>query len=198
MLKRPVRSEDGFTLLEMIVVLFLLVAMLGIVIPRIDLNDDLAATGRKFIGTLRTLQGIAMSTQKPIKLYLDLDQNRYWAVTMEEKEEKSLPDAAWASPRIFPETIRLAEASSGSIKRTAGRLDLMLYPNGRIDEAILYLADTGNNILAIIVEPATGAIRTSDQRVEFQRLASIPDRVKPLLIPAATVAAGSQAGLLKP
>lgn len=192
------RNEDGFTLLEMIVVLFLLVAMLGIVIPRIDLNDDLAATGRKFIGALRTLQGIAMSTQKPVKLYLDLDQNRYWAVTMEEKEEKSLPDAAWASPRIFPETIRLAEASSGSIKRTAGHLDLMLYPNGRIDEAILYLADTSNNLLAIIVEPATGAIRASDQRVEFQRLASIPDRVKPLLIPAATVAAGSQTGLLKP
>ncbi|MCC6140996.1 MAG: hypothetical protein IT389_10335 [Nitrospira sp.] len=199
MLKTPASGEGGFTLLEMIIVMFLLVAMLGIVIPRIDLNEDLASTGRKFIGTLRTLQGMAMSAQKPIKLYLDLDQGQYWAVTMEEKEEKSLPDAAWAAPRLLPETIRLAEASSGSIKRTAGRFELMLYPNGRIDEAVLHLTDAGNNVLAIVVEAATGAIRTSDQRVEPQRLAfSIPERVKPLLIPTATVPAGNQPGLPKP
>lgn len=192
------RSTLGFTLLEMIIVMFLLVAMLGIVIPRINLSDDLASTGRKFIGALRTLQGIAMSTQKPVKLYLDLDQGQYWAMTSEEKEEKPLPDAAWATPRLFPESIRLAEVSSGSIKRTAGRFDLMLYPNGRIDEAVLHLTDASNNVLAIVVESATGAIRTSDERIEPQRLASIPDRVKTLLIPTATVAAGNQAGLVKP
>ena len=199
----PLRScrasgTDGFTLLEMIIVMFLLVAMLGIVIPRINLSDDLASTGRKFIGALRTLQGIAMSTQKPVKLYLDLDQNQYWAMTIEGKEEKPLPDAAWAAPHTLPDTIRLADASSGSIKRTVGRLDLMLYPNGRMDEAVLHLTDASNNVLAIVVESATGAIRTSDERIEPQRLASIPDRVKPLLLPTATVAAGGQAGLAKP
>ena len=99
MLKKPASGTDGFTLLEMIIVMFLLVAMLGIVIPRIDLSDDLGSTGRKFIGSVRTLQGIAMSTQKPVKLYLDLDQGQYWAMTIEGKEEKPLPDAAWAMPR---------------------------------------------------------------------------------------------------
>lgn len=192
------RSARGFTLLEMILVLFVLVAMLGIVIPRINLDPDLASTGRKFIGSLRTLQGIAMSTQKPVKLYLDLDQSRYWALTIDGNEEKSLPDAAWATPRLFPETIHLADAASGSVKRTAGRLDLMLYPNGRMDDAVLHLTDTSHNVLAIVVESATGAIRTSDERIEAQRMASIPDRVKPLLIPTATAAAGNQAGALKP
>lgn len=198
MLKTSASSDSGFTLLEMIIVMFLLVAMLGIVIPRVNLTEDLASTGRKFIGAVRTLQGIAMSTQKPVKLFLDLDQNQYWAMTVEGKEEKHLADAFWATPRQFPETIRLAEASSGSVKRTTGRLDLMLYPNGRIDEAVLHFSDAGNNVLAIVVEGATGAIRTSDERIEPQRLASIPDRVKPLLVPTATMAAGNQAGLLKP
>lgn len=192
------RSTNGFTLLEMIIVMFLLVAMLGIVIPRVNLDEDLASTGRKLIGGLRTLQGIAMSTQKPVKLYLDLDQNQYWAMAIEGKEEKPLPDAAWATPRMLPDTIRLAEASFGSVKRTAGRVDLTLYPNGRIDEAVLHLTDARNNVLAIVVESATGAIRTSDERIEPQRLASIPDRVKTLLIPTATVASGNQAGLPKP
>lgn len=185
----PRASRDGgFTLLEMIIVMFLLVAMLGIVIPRINLDEDLASTGRKFIGGLRALQGIAMSTQKPVKLSLDLDQGRYWAMSIDGKEEKHVPDAAWATPRMLPESIRLTDASSGSIKRTAGRLDLMLYPNGRMDEAVLHLTDAGNNVLGIMVESATGAIRTSDVRIEPPRLAAIPDRVKTLLVPSATVA----------
>lgn len=198
MLKTSASSDGGFTLLEMIIVMFLLVAMLGIVIPRVNLTEDLASTGRKFIGTLRTLQGVAMSTQRPVKLFVDLDQNQYWAMTVEGKEEKHLADAFWATTRQFPDSVRLAEASSGSFRRTSGRVEIMLYPNGRIDEAVLHFSDTGNNVLAIVVEGATGAIRTSDERIEPQRLASIPDRVKPLLVPTATVAAGNQAGLLKP
>lgn len=194
----PVPAANGFTLLEMMIVMFLFAAMLGIVIPRIHLGDDLGATGRKFIGSLRTLQGIAMSTQKPVKLYVDLDRSLYWAMTFEGKEEKPLLDASWATPRTLPETIRLADASSGSVKRTSGRLDLMLYPNGRIDEAVLHLTDAGNNVLGIVVEPATGAIRASDERIDGQRAAPIPDRVKVLLAPAATVAAGNSAGTFRP
>ena len=36
--------------------MFVFLAMLGIVVPRINLDDDLASTGRKFIAVLRTLQ----------------------------------------------------------------------------------------------------------------------------------------------
>lgn len=191
-------TESGFTLIEIIIVMFLFVAMLGIVVPRMNLEDDLAATGRKFIGALRTLQGIAMSTQKPVKLYLDLDQNKYWPMTFEGKEEKLLLDAAWATPRTLPESIRLADVSSGSTKRTSGRFDLTLYPNGRIDGAVMHLTDTNNNVLGIVVESATGAIRTSDERIEPQRAAPIPDRVKQLLMPTVTVASGSSSGPFKP
>lgn len=193
-----VDSESGFTLIEIISVMFLFVAMLGIVVPRINLNDDLASTGRKFIAVLRTLQGIAMSTQKPVKLYLDLDQNKYWPMTYEGKEEKPLLDAAWATPRSLPESIRLADAASGPVKRTSGRFDLTLYPNGRIDGVIMHLTDAANNVLGIVVESSTGAIRTSEERIEPQRAAPIPDRVKQLLMPAATGATGSSPGFFKP
>ena len=191
-------SESGFTLIEIIIVMFLFVAMLGIVVPRINLDDDLGSTGRKFIAVLRTLQGIAMSTQKPVKLYLDLDQNKYWPMTYEGKEEKPLLDAAWATPRVLPESIRLADAASGPVKRTSGRFDLTLYPNGRIDGVVMHLTDTANNVLGIVVESSTGAIRTTNERIEPQRAAPIPDRVKQLLMPAASGAAGGSSGLFKP
>lgn len=191
-------SAAGFTLLEMMIVMFLLVAVLGIVIPHVDLGENLASTGRKLIGSLRTLQGIAMSSQKPVKLYLDIDKNTYWAMTLEGKEEKPLLDAAWIAPRSLPETIRFTDITTGENKRQSGRIDLMLYPNGRIDRAILHLTDTGNNILGIALESATGAIRTSDERIEPQRLPALPDRVKTLLTPSSTIAAGGIPGSFRP
>jgi len=189
--------ESGFTLLEMMIVMFLLVAVLGIVIPRVNIDDDLGSTGRKLIGTVRSLQGIAMSTQKPVKLYMDMDQNTYWAKTLEGKEERPLSDATWATLRSLPGAIRFADISAGSMKRQSGRIDFMLYPNGRIDSMILYLTDTGNNILGIAVESTTGAIRASDERIEPQRRQTIPDRVKTLLTPSTTIAAGGTPGSIR-
>lgn len=194
----PAPASNGFTMLEMMLVMFLLVAVLGIVIPQVNLGDNLVSTGRKLIGALRTLQGIAMSSQKPVKLYLDIDRNTYWAMTLEGNQEKPLLDASWAAPRSLPDSIRFADIAAGPVKRQSGRIDLMLYPNGRIDPAILHLTDTGNNTLGIAIESTTGAIRTSDERIEPQRPQTIPDRVKTLLTPATTVAAGGRVGTARP
>jgi chemotaxis signal transduction protein len=45
----------------------------------------------------------------------------------------------------------------------------------------MHLVDARNNILAIAIEPVTGAIRMSDERIEPPRPLTIPDRVRPLL-----------------
>ena len=51
---------------------------------------------------------------------------------------------------------------------------------------------------ASAVDPTTGAIKTSDERIEQQRILAIPDRVKSLLVPTTTVAANTTSPLLKP
>jgi len=178
------RSSEGFTLIEMLIVLFLLAGVLAIVLPRVVIGEDLSSTGRKFIGTLRTLQGLASTGQKPVKLYLDLDQGTYWARVVDGKEEKLPLDAAWATPRSLPETIRFSEISVRQDKRTYGRIDLSFFPNGRIDPVTVYLTDRSNNLLVLTVDSLTGAIRTSEERIDPLRNKPIPDRVRTLLRPA--------------
>ncbi len=178
-------SSAGFTLLEMLIVLFLLGGVLALVIPRIVIGEDLSSTGRKFIGTLRSLQGMAATTQKQVKLYLDLDRGTYWAMVVDGREEKRPLDATWATPLSLPESIRFTEVSVGFTKRTYGRADLSFFPNGRIDPATVYLTDAGNSLLGLAVDPLTGRIRTSDQRFDLTRARPIPDRVKILLQAAA-------------
>ncbi len=174
-------ATAGFTILEIILVLFLLVGLLGIVLPRISLEENLGSVGRRIVGTVRSLQSLAMSTQKTVRLYVDMDRGAYWPVILDGNQEKVPTDATWASPLNLPETIRFSDILVGQGKKESGRVDLFFYPTGRVDPATMHLVDASNNILAIAIEPVTGAIRMSDERIEPPKPLTIPDRVRPLL-----------------
>ncbi|MDP2381371.1 MAG: hypothetical protein Q8N00_01055 [Nitrospirota bacterium] len=174
-------ATAGFTILEIILVLFLLVGLLGIVLPRISLEENLGSVGRRMVGTVRSLQGMAMLTQKTVHLYVDLDRGIYWPVILDGNQEKVPTDATWATPLNLPDTIRFSDILASQGKKETGRVDLFFYPTGRIDPMTMHLADKNNNILAIAIEPVTGAIRMSDERIEPSKPLTIPDRVRPLL-----------------
>jgi hypothetical protein len=178
---KGIQASTGFTILEIILVLFLLVGLLGIILPRISLEENLGSFGRKMVGTVRSLQSLAMSTQKTVHLYVDIDRGMYWTMILDGDQEKLPTDPAWVIPLTLPETIRFLDILMGQERKAAGRVDLFFYPTGRIDPATMHLVDTNNSILAIAIEPVTGAIRTSDERIEPPKPLLIPDRVRPLL-----------------
>jgi type II secretory pathway pseudopilin PulG len=183
----PLRASTGFTILEILIVLFLLVGLLGIVLPRISMEENLGSVGRRMVGTVRSLQSLAMSTQKTVRLYVDIDRGVYWPMILDGNQEKAPIDAAWTTPLNLPAAIRFSDILAAQEKKTSGRVDLSFYPTGRIDPATMHLVDSRNNILAIAIEPVTGAIRMSDERIEPPRPLVILERVRPLL---KTTAAG--------
>ena len=171
----------GFTILEIILVLFLLVGLLGIILPRISMEENLGSVGRKMVGNVRSLQSLAMTTQKTVHLYLDIDRGVYWSMILDGSQEKLPGDPAWGTPLKLPETIRFSDILVSQGRKESGRVDLFFYPTGRIDTATMHLMNERNDILAIAIEPVTGAIRLSDERIEPPRMLVIPDRVKILL-----------------
>jgi type II secretory pathway pseudopilin PulG len=175
------RSSAGFTILEIIIVLFLLVGLLGIILPRISWEENLGSVGRKMVGNVRSLQHLAMSTQKTVHLYVDIDRGAYWSMILDGNQEKVPSDPAWLTPLTLPDTIRFTDILVSQGKKESGRVDIFFYPTGRIDTATMHLMNERSNILAIAIEPVTGAIRMSDDRIEPPRLLVIPDRVRALL-----------------
>jgi prepilin-type N-terminal cleavage/methylation domain-containing protein len=175
------RAPQGFTILEIIIVLFLLAGLLGIVLPRISLDENLASVGRRMVGTVRSLQSLAMTTQKTVRLYVDIDRGVYWPMILDGNQEKIPIEAAWATPLNLPANIRVSDILVIQGKKELGRVELSFYPTGRIDPATMHFVDARNNILAIAIEPVTGAIRMSDERIEPPRALTIPDRVRPWL-----------------
>ena len=101
-----------------------------VVLPRISLDEDLSSTGRKLIGVLRTFQGLAATSQQPVKLYFDLDQGTYWMMMVEGKEERLPLDPAWKTPRSLPESIRLTEVSIGQTNIFPGESTSPFLPTG--------------------------------------------------------------------
>ncbi len=177
----PRPAPNGFTILEIIFVLFLLASLLGLIIPRISLGDTLGSVSRKWVATLRAMQDLSMSNQKIVRLYLDLDQNRYWPMVIDGNQEKPPLDPRWAAPLELSDSIRFSDVQVGTTRKSTGRVDLAFYPNGRIDPSAMYLTDGGTNLLGIAVDPVTSTIRTTDQRLDTQRPWTIPDRIKVLL-----------------
>ena len=184
---RACLATAGFTILEIIIVLFLLVGLLGIVLPRISLDENLASVGRRIVGTVRSLQGMAMLTQKTVRLYVDMDRGAYWPMILDGNQEKVPTDPTWSTPLNLPESIHFSDILVRQGEKGSGRVVLFFYPTGRIDPATIHLVDASNNILAIAIEPVTGAIRMSDERIEPLKLLTIPDRVRPLLETAGAV-----------
>ena len=178
---RAAHGAAGFTILEIILVLFLLVGLLGIILPRISWEENLGSVGRKMVGNVRSLQHLAMSTQKTVRLYVDIDRGAYWPMILDGSQEKVPSDPAWLTPLTLPDTIRFSDILVTQGKKESGRVDIFFYPTGRIDTATMHLMNERNDILAIAIEPVTGAIRMSDDRIEPPRLLVIPDRVRALL-----------------
>jgi type II secretory pathway pseudopilin PulG len=184
------RSPRGFTILEIIVVLFLLVGLLGIILPRISLEENLGLVGRKMVGTVRSLQTLAMVKQKTLRLYLDIDRGVYWLMILDGDQEKvPIDDPTWATPLNLPATIRFSDILVGQVTKSSGQVTLSFYPTGRVDPMAMHLVDAHNNLLAIAIEPVTGAIRMSDERIVPPPPIplAILDRVKPLLKTAEVV-----------
>jgi prepilin-type N-terminal cleavage/methylation domain-containing protein len=186
-----VRDNNGFTLLEMIIVLFLLGGLLSLIIPRISIGDSLGSVVRRWVGALKSFQDMAVATQKTVRLHVDLDRGMYWPMVLDGNQEKIPLDATWATPISLPESIRFADFQVGTERKESGRVELFFYPNGRIDQATMHLADT-NNIMGVLIEPVTALIRVTDQRIDPPKPWTIPDRIRPLLQAGST---GSQVSL---
>ncbi len=75
-----VASRAGFTLIEIVVSLFIVGLILGVVISRMDtmLSWDMKAASNKMASTIRYLYNKAATEGLYIRLVLDLEEQAYW------------------------------------------------------------------------------------------------------------------------
>ncbi|MBI4446503.1 MAG: GspH/FimT family protein [Acidobacteria bacterium] len=141
-LSRSRRDSNGFTLLELLVVLILLAASAAVVMPSLTRGMqgiELEASARDLVTRLKQARSQSISTQKTVRMIL---RERDYVLASEYGEELkkySLP-------------------SEISIELDKGELPLTLsfYPNGRSHSSEFEVKNSEGRALSVTVDPVTG------------------------------------------
>lgn len=145
------RRNQGFTLLELMIVLTISVLALTVVAIRIGSGDQstkLMITARDLASAMRYAHGQALLTHQPVAVVINLDDNSYRI--SEQERIYSFPEAIEVSLEIAEEEFAKGEGGIrffGDGSSTGGRVTLQW----------------GAQLLRVDVNWITGAVRISDE-----------------------------------
>lgn len=144
----PAASEQGFTLLELVVVLALLALMMGLVIPSMHgawRREQDRASLRQLLTTLRTARSVAATRHQRVRVFLDLAAGRY-----------QLEGSSRAGD--LSRNFRLGDAHLVWVDREARQGYIAFYGDGTSSGGYLAVKDRGGQGQIIDVEIITGKV----------------------------------------
>jgi prepilin-type N-terminal cleavage/methylation domain-containing protein len=167
-----VKSRQGFTLLELIIVCVLITISLAFSLPSFRqalVIDQLAASSRKVIALIREVRLLAAQEQQPYLIHFDLDRKKIWYqpdIPGSEKEKQQINP--W--PGIeFPAPIRLQDIQTATTeKKQGGAVALWINKQGYMEQTILHLADDQNNIISLVISPFLSTIKAHDTYINLE------------------------------
>lgn len=162
-------QPDGFTLLELLVVISLMSIMLVLTVPRFHNTlflDETKTASRWLIGKVRALKEAAIRDQKQHTLHIDLDTERFWE-TDESMSTEALESAALNADPL-PDGLKIADIEypiRGKIN--SGQTDITFYKNGYSDKALIHLQDD-EEYVSFLIEPFLSEITRYETYASFE------------------------------
>jgi len=162
-------SPGGFTLMELMVVMFLMTIVMAVAVPRLGegmLQDPQKHLNRWMVNTVRTLRAMAMEKQAIQILVLDLDEQRMW-VADAQMDEMAM---AAASEKAFqlPGSIKLVGVAFPDADRiSSGTVTLQFYPSGYADQALVHAEYDDNIRFSYKIEPLLPKVKLLEQWVTY-------------------------------
>ena len=152
---RAGRLETGFTLIEMVAALVLIMLLLGLTAPHLMTTLDRIESDssvRKMVSMLASARSQAIAEKTSLVFQGDLDQNQYWISDPRTEESSDLVQ--------LERTIQLREFDDGEASFREGIFSITFYPMGNTSGGTILLepsnpdADAPSFLLTI--DPVTG------------------------------------------
>lgn len=155
--KARVNNASGFTLIEMIVVVFLIGIMLSLSIPSLRgtfFTDPLKATTRNIIGLVGGLRDQAVRSQQPYLLHFSRLENRLWYEkdgSTEAKEDQQNPPP---NQLLLPDSVKIAGLwMAGDERSTIDNEVVWISKQGYLEQTVIRIEDLAGNHLNIRFHP---------------------------------------------
>lgn len=167
-------NQQGFTLLELIIVCLLITVSLAFSVPNLRqalVVDQLAANSRKVMALIKEVRNLAAQKQQPYLIYFDLDRKKIWyqqdvPALKEEKKHENHPH-----PSIqFPPSVRIQDLQIGTAEKKTSSGEVVLWVNrqGYLEQTILHLADDQENVISLSLSPFYGTIKAYDTYISLE------------------------------
>ena len=175
------RTSAGFTLIELMVVVFLLGAFFSVAMPRVFKTDDMSlrSASRGLVTTIRYLYSKSIFEKRIYKLSFDIDAGEYWAGALEGNQFRSEEGSGYGR-RKLPNGVFFSDIQT---ERTQGKVGsgrdafILFLPTGIVDSAVIHLRTGKDNFFTLSTNPYTGATKVYDEYVEFNdRLQNLAER----------------------
>jgi len=161
--------RNGFTLLELLVVISLMGIMLIFTVPRFHETlflDETKTGSRWLIGKIQALKEAAIRNQKQYTLNINLDTEQFWE-THASMSAEELENAALNASSL-PSGLKIADIEypiRGKI--TSGQTDITFYKNGTSDKVMIHLQD-GDKYVSYLIEPFLSEVTRYEIYASFE------------------------------
>lgn len=166
------RRQEGFTLLEIMVVLFLVTLIAFLVMPRLSLRKTggIRRTSRDIVREFRVLHWEAISRQEMVRLEYDLDHRHLRALIIDPSGTLKPLSVPGVKDWTLPGTVRFVRVDvlhDGKV--TDGKTFTQFFPEGSVEPTRIHLTDKQGKSLTLVVSPFTGRVRVMEREVNEKR-----------------------------
>jgi prepilin-type N-terminal cleavage/methylation domain-containing protein len=164
--KAGIWTEQGVTLIELIVTLAIIGLVTAGAAPRLFSTDGLKQSARNLSGTIRETYVQAIGSRQVQRLCFDIEQDEYWIATACDNEMAPIKRRL-----AFDVHFLDVETAAQGVSRE-GRAAILFYPIGLAQRSVIRLEDRSHRTLSLLIHPLTGLVSIYDAEFPTHALAA--------------------------
>jgi Tfp pilus assembly protein FimT len=168
---------EGFTLFELVIVLFIISLFLGLVTVPIEgvlSGGDLGRATRMIVSEVSQLRGEAAYTRRPQTLILNITENSFYPY--EPTDEKKLEDLQKETGQLSTKKQELPQGVSiedvvvlSRGKKQEGEAFIRFFANGCVEHSLIHLRNNANEAWTLEINPVTGWVTIHEGYIEEKK-----------------------------